>query len=208
MLCVLQARAAVPAEAAGDAHDGWDFDCEWDASLLSPDGPGPAADDDAAANTAQLPLPTVGDQCWVGLGPSSDQSTASHAPAHCRTSADSAKSGARQSPQLVAYPQLFTGRRDSAGSGGALLSPPGKRDEQSHSMEAAAQSSANRGPTITADSTWDEVQQVLGDGGRATIHSRGFASNPFGPTLVYGYRGVAFEALKSGHLAGLTLFQA
>ena len=25
-------------------------------------------------------------------------------------------------------------------------------------------------------------------------------SNPFGPTLVYGYRGVAFEALKNGHL--------
>ncbi|EIE18598.1 UPF0183-domain-containing protein [Coccomyxa subellipsoidea C-169] len=70
------------------------------------------------------------------------------------------------------------------------------------------QAGASRGPTITADSTWDEVQQVLGDGGRATIHSRGFASNPFGPTLVYGYRGVAFEALKNGHLAGLTLFQA
>lgn len=63
-------------------------------------------------------------------------------------------------------------------------------------------------PCITADSTWEEISAVLGDAGRATIHSRGFASNPFGPTLVYGYKGVAFEALKNGHLAGLTLFQA
>ena len=63
-------------------------------------------------------------------------------------------------------------------------------------------------PSITADSTWEDISAVLGDAGRATIHSRGFASNPFGPTLVYGYPGVAFEALKNGHLAGLTLFQA
>jgi hypothetical protein len=62
--------------------------------------------------------------------------------------------------------------------------------------------------SITADSTWEQVQRVLGDGGRATIHSRGFAQNPFGPTLVRGYRGVAFEALKDGRLASLTLFQA
>ena len=64
------------------------------------------------------------------------------------------------------------------------------------------------GTCITADSTWAEVQRLLGDGGRATIHSRGFAQNPFGPTLVRGYRGVAFEALKDGRLASLTLFQA
>ncbi len=200
---VLQARATVPVEAAGDSHDGWDFDCEWDPSLISPDGAGPAAD--GAAADATPTAPSTGDQCWVGLGPSSDQSTASHAPPHCRASADGAKAGPRESPQLVAYPQLFTGRRDSAGSGGALVTPSSKRSEQ---QMPEPQAGASRGPTITADSTWDEVQQVLGDGGRATIHSRGFASNPFGPTLVYGYRGVAFEALKNGHLAGLTLFQA
>lgn len=49
---------------------------------------------------------------------------------------------------------------------------------------------------------------MLGDAGRASIHSRGFAHNPFGHTLVYGYRGLAFEALKDGRLAGLTLFHA
>ena len=49
-------------------------------------------------------------------------------------------------------------------------------------------------PSITADSTWEDISAVLGDAGRATIH--------------YGYPGVAFEALKNGHLAGLTLFQA
>lgn len=84
----------------------------------------------------------------------------------------------------------------------------------SNAAEASAQDGSTAGdsapckPCITADSTWDEISAVLGDAGRATIHSRGFASNPFGPTLVYGYKGVAFEALKNGHLAGLTLFQA
>ena len=77
----------------------------------------------------------------------------------------------------------------------------------SHAGEALGSEGPSR-PSITADSTWEEISAILGDAGRATIHSRGFASNPFGPTLVYGYRGVAFEALKNGHLAGLTLFQA
>ena len=85
---------------------------------------------------------------------------------------------------------------------------------QSHassSVAGEASSAEEQGPSkpsITADSAWDEISAVLGDAGRATIHSRGFASNPFGPTLVYGYRGVAIETLKNGHLAGLTLFQA
>ncbi|BDA50963.1 probable UPF0183 protein C16orf70 homolog at N-terminal half [Coccomyxa sp. Obi] len=209
-----QAKGAAPAETAGDTHDGWDFDCEWDGSLISPDGAGPAAEEEPPTGGAPVP-PTPCDQCWVGLGPSSDQSTASHAPGPSAASDSCAKSGAGQSPKtpLLPYPAISTGRRDSASGAGGLLSPSSKPDEQqraglSSTAAAAAQGSTCKGPTITADSTWDEVQQVLGDGGRATIHSRGFASNPFGPTLVYGYRGVAFEALKSGHLAGLTLFQA
>lgn len=199
-------------EAAGDTQDGWDFDCEWDGSLISPDGAGPAAEQDRFSGGAPVPPTTPCDQCWVGLGPSSDQSAASHALGHSAASDSCAKSGACQSPKTPLAPH--PARRDSASSAGGLLSPSCKPDEQqvmglsSAAAAAAAQGSACKGPTITADSTWDEVQQVLGDGGRATIHSRGFASNPFGPTLVYGYRGVAFEALKSGHLAGLTLFQA
>jgi len=203
-------------ETGGDAHDGWDFDCEWDGSLISPDGAGPAAEEDPAAGTVRdPPASTAADQCWVGLGPSSDLSTATHSARGVPSAAaeSSAKSAARQSPDRVPYPALFTGRGSSGGSSGRPLSPSNKREGAQRNtadagkLQTDSESAANKGPAITADSTWTEVQQVLGDGGRATIHSRGFASNPFGPTLVYGYRGVAFEALKNGHLAGLTLFQ-
>uniref|UniRef100_A0A061R1P5 Upf0183 protein n=2 Tax=Tetraselmis sp. GSL018 TaxID=582737 RepID=A0A061R1P5_9CHLO len=62
--------------------------------------------------------------------------------------------------------------------------------------------------TITCDSSWEEVQSLLGPGGRATINTGGTASNPFGPTYVYGYRGVAFEVMKDGSIARVTLFKA
>lgn len=52
-----------------------------------------------------------------------------------------------------------------------------------------------------------QVQAILGDGGRATIHTRGSGSNPFGATYVYGYRGIVFEVMRNGHLASITLFK-
>jgi len=60
---------------------------------------------------------------------------------------------------------------------------------------------------LTADSTWEEVQAALGPGGRATIHTGGSASNPFGPTYVYGYRGIVLEVMRDGHIASATLFK-
>lgn len=62
--------------------------------------------------------------------------------------------------------------------------------------------------TITADTKWQEVQQLLGDGGRAAIQAQGSVSNPFGPTFVYGYRNIAFEVMKNGHIATVTLFRS
>eukprot|EP00897_Mesotaenium_endlicherianum_P009479 jgi/Mesen1/855/ME000112S10998 len=61
---------------------------------------------------------------------------------------------------------------------------------------------------ITADTTWPHIQEILGDGGRAAIQTRGYSSNPFGPSYVYGFRHVAFEIMKNGHIATMTLFQA
>jgi hypothetical protein len=46
---------------------------------------------------------------------------------------------------------------------------------------------------ISADTTWSQVQEILGDGGRAAIQTQGSVSNPFGPTFVYGYRNIALE---------------
>uniref|UniRef100_A0A0R0F6N4 Uncharacterized protein n=1 Tax=Glycine max TaxID=3847 RepID=A0A0R0F6N4_SOYBN len=34
------------------------------------------------------------------------------------------------------------------------------------------------------------------------------ASNPFGSTLVYGYQNIAFEVMKNGYIATITLFQS
>ncbi|KAK9803064.1 hypothetical protein WJX73_005354 [Symbiochloris irregularis] len=65
------------------------------------------------------------------------------------------------------------------------------------------------GNAITADSLWEDVRGIMGDGGRASVHSRGGAvGSPFGPTFVHGYCGVAFEVCRNGHLASVTLFEA
>ncbi len=60
---------------------------------------------------------------------------------------------------------------------------------------------------LTADSTWTEIQALMGPAGRATILTHGTDASPFGPTYVYGYEGVAFEVMKNGQLAAVTLFQ-
>lgn len=59
---------------------------------------------------------------------------------------------------------------------------------------------------ITADSHFRDIQAVLGDSGLATIHTRGVGSNPFARTQVHGYRGVAFEVMRNGYMASMTLF--
>ena len=61
---------------------------------------------------------------------------------------------------------------------------------------------------ITADSRLQDIQAVMGDAGLATIHTRGLGTNPFGRTHVHGYKGVAFEVMRNGYLASMTLFRA
>ncbi|GAA0144074.1 hypothetical protein LIER_04608 [Lithospermum erythrorhizon] len=62
--------------------------------------------------------------------------------------------------------------------------------------------------TITPDTKWDQVKEMLGDSGRAAIQTQGSASNPFGSTFVYGYPHIALEVMKNGHIATVTLFQS
>ncbi|XP_021274630.1 UPF0183 protein At3g51130 isoform X5 [Herrania umbratica] len=59
---------------------------------------------------------------------------------------------------------------------------------------------------ITPSTKWE--QEILGDCGRAAIQTQGSTSNPFGSTLVYGYQNVAFEVMKNGYIATVTLFQS
>ena len=60
---------------------------------------------------------------------------------------------------------------------------------------------------ITADSRLEDIRQVMGEAGLATVHTRGMGPNPFGRTRVYGYEGVAFEVMRNGYIASMTLFQ-
>lgn len=62
--------------------------------------------------------------------------------------------------------------------------------------------------TITASTKWEQVKEILGDCGRAAIQTQGSASNPFGSTFVYGYQNLAFEVMKNGYIATVTLFQS
>ncbi|XP_068640141.1 PHAF1 protein At3g51130-like isoform X1 [Aristolochia californica] len=61
---------------------------------------------------------------------------------------------------------------------------------------------------ITPSTKWEQVKEILGDGGRAAIQTHGSTSNPFGSTFVYGYHNVAFEVMKNGYIATVTLFQS
>lgn len=61
---------------------------------------------------------------------------------------------------------------------------------------------------ITPSTKWDQVKEILGDGGRAAIQSQGSMNNPFGSTFVYGYQNIAFEVMKNGYIATVTLCQS
>ncbi|KAL9248837.1 PHAF1 protein-like protein [Drosera capensis] len=62
--------------------------------------------------------------------------------------------------------------------------------------------------SITPSTKWDQVKEILGDCGPAAIQTQGSRSNPFGSTLVYGYQNIAFEVMKNGYIATITLFQS
>ena len=59
---------------------------------------------------------------------------------------------------------------------------------------------------LTAESSLTDVQSMLGQGDRAVIHIRAPGRDVFGPTLVYGYPGVVFEATQAGRMATVTIF--
>nr|KJB17691.1 hypothetical protein B456_003G011300 [Gossypium raimondii] len=61
---------------------------------------------------------------------------------------------------------------------------------------------------ITPSTKWEQVKEILGDCGRAAIQTQGSTSNPFGSTFVYGYQNAAFEVMKNGYIATVTLFQS
>ncbi|GJP29636.1 hypothetical protein CLOM_g19162 [Closterium sp. NIES-68] len=61
---------------------------------------------------------------------------------------------------------------------------------------------------VTPDSKWGHVQTLFGGGGRVAIQTAGALHRAFGPTFVYGFRHVAFEVLKNGHICTVTLFKA
>lgn len=73
-------------------------------------------------------------------------------------------------------------------------------DTQNNSYQPAS-------AVLTADSTWAQVERVLGKGDRAVIHSRGPSGGPFGPTMLHGYPGMVFEVTQAGRIASVTLFQ-
>ncbi|KAJ6353271.1 hypothetical protein OIU76_002313 [Salix suchowensis] len=66
----------------------------------------------------------------------------------------------------------------------------------------------NSKQSITPSTKWDQVKEILGDCGRAAIQTQGSTSNPFGSTFVYGYQNIAFEVMKNGYIATVTLFQS
>ena len=138
------------------------------------------------------------------------------------TSQDSAFSSSFRSPTPVGTHQTPRGHPQeiqiqTPSSLGALqipsgLSPPTRTHSPTNGHTRKQHpSGANQigSNPITADSLWEDVKGIIGDAGRASVHSRGGAvGSPFGPTFVHGYPGVAFEVSRNGRLASVTLFEA
>lgn len=110
---------------------------------------------------------------------------------------------------------------DDNGRGGERAEADDMSDEEaffastSARADAEAHATANcDGPRIMglirADSTFNDVTRLVGDGGRATIHTQfisGSSSNPFGSTFIYGFRQrITLEVMKSGRIANITIF--
>ncbi|XP_078446122.1 PHAF1 protein At3g51130 isoform X2 [Wolffia australiana] len=79
---------------------------------------------------------------------------------------------------------------------------------EADAAEGTAQGGSSHKNIITPSTKWEQVKQILGDGGRAAIQTQGSMNNPFGSTFVYGYQNVAFEVMKNGYIATVTLFQS
>ena len=221
----MQVAASIVDEADG-WNDGWDNDLEdplIDFAPLGVETPDPVQQDD--------PFVTV-----VGSQPAGQHSKPDAASAQLQHSgADSDKiTGTSQQQDLMeweavqgasgAAPESADAR--SAPSESALTHvsppvapqtpPPTLRNPRSplvnpvrtqQSPVGTHQAACPPTATITADSMWDEIKAIMGEEGLATVHSRGGpGANPFGPTFVYGYPGVAFEICKNKRLASVTLF--
>ncbi|KAI4386797.1 hypothetical protein MLD38_004699 [Melastoma candidum] len=74
-------------------------------------------------------------------------------------------------------------------------------------FEGSFQELNNSKKRITPSMKWEQVKEILGDSGRAAIQTQGSSSNPFGSTFVYGYQNNAFEVMKNGYIATVTLFK-
>lgn len=85
-----------------------------------------------------------------------------------------------------------------ADQGGIAVTHPNNLEEGRVHVKAAA---------LTAESSLADVQRMLGPGDRAMIHTRAPGRDAFGPTMVYGYPGVVFEATQAGRIATVTVFQ-
>eukprot|EP01103_Thecamoeba_quadrilineata_P012684 TRINITY_DN3325_c0_g1_i1.p1 TRINITY_DN3325_c0_g1~~TRINITY_DN3325_c0_g1_i1.p1 ORF type:complete len:376 (-),score=48.56 TRINITY_DN3325_c0_g1_i1:128-1255(-) len=59
---------------------------------------------------------------------------------------------------------------------------------------------------VTADSKWEEIQEVFGPAGKPVVHTRESNVNPFGPTLFYGYKNIIFEVMSNNYIASVCLF--
>ena len=64
---------------------------------------------------------------------------------------------------------------------------------------------------ITPSTNWETVRQALGGHlQKEVVYNQPLtpnSSNPFGSTSLWGFEGVVFEVVHSGHIATITLFQ-
>lgn len=217
-------------ESMGLSQQQNDVTSGWEAVQQAESAPAKAAVADSASGQAPdrfLPSKPGSQSRMTGWGSSNSNAATDllRPPLHddSFTSQDSAFSGSFRSPTPATTHQTPHGtlpqevQMHSPSSPGALqlpatLPPPMRTHSPTNGHQRKQHASPANQPgsnLITADSLWEEVKGIIGEGGRASVHSRGGAvGSPFGPTFVHGYPGVAFEVCRNGRLASVTLFEA
>jgi len=83
---------------------------------------------------------------------------------------------------------------------------PGADNEEQATTQKGSLKGAPNTVIVAPSMRWSDVETLLGPCGRPMIHDSGVVANPFGATYLYAYQGCVFEVMRSGHVAGVTVF--
>jgi len=102
----------------------------------------------------------------------------------------------------VVFPQQPANAKQDEEADLAAASSPRPPPDSAETAPVQALTETYIDPTMA----WPKVELLLGECGRPMIHDSGLVANPFGANHLYAYAGCVFQVMRSGHIAGVTVF--